>query len=327
MYSANEAPIIKQCPYLNTFQYLLKLDMPAKATYTLVVTASEKRSKYTSLNFTLHSYSIFPIVLEKAKEELPFKVSVQGEWTTDLSGGSWSYRSYLDNPRYSLKVHQKADIFKFLLFSPVKAPMNIRMFLETDTLSRDLERKREIVSSGEYKVGQTSAKTVYVEPGEYTIVVSLFEPGITGPFTLTCRSSSSFELTPPPSINAGHFSRRCVVQWNNSARAEVAFSVSIKSKAYFSVIAIPDNEEDADTKETPESMSFYRPHMRFSIFNKTSGDLLKTNNEFTDNRLGIYLECISLSSGVEYVCLVERMECGTGQFKIQVYSETPVIFA
>lgn len=302
----------------------MKIEIPANKTFTVVMSASEKSSKYSSINFTLKTYSIFPSSLEKASEELPHKSTIEGHWTTELSGGSWSYQTYLDNPRYLLKLKEKTNVIKLLLYSPLKSPMNIRMFSESDKYSRDIGKKLEQANSGEYRISNTSSKAVYIEPGEYTIVLSQFEPNITGPFTFVCRSSSSFELTPLPSIAAGCFHRSSVVPWDESSRIEIDFTVPMKSTAYFRVIAYPDN--DCDNKP-PELLSYYRPHMRFSIFNKTSGQLIKSNDKFTDDRLGIYLDNIQLFSNTEYVCLVERMECGTGRFCIQVDSQSPVVLS
>lgn len=322
VYTPNDVPLIKQGPYLNTFQYLLKLEIPPKTAYTLVITASEKDSKYSVLNFTATMHSVGPVIFEKASEKLNYKKSVESQWTKDLSGGNWSHQTYFDNPRYSLKVTERTTLVNLLAFSEIKSPINIRVFSETDKLLRDIKRKREITSSGEYRVGYTTAALVYLEPGDYTIVLSLYEPKTTGPFTLICRSSSDFQLTQLVSISAGFFDRSVVVSWNNRVRIEIPVKVGVKSAAYFSAISLPDTPIDNDNY--PEIKPFYRPHMRLSVFDKGSGKLLQTN-DFTDDRLGICLEKVQLFSNTEYVCLVERMECGTGRLKLKVSSENPVI--
>lgn len=147
VYVPNDAQPIKQGPYLNTFQYLLKLEVPANTAYTLAVTASEKDSKYSLLNFTITAYSVFQL-FSKTKEKLRYKTTLDSEWTTDLSGGNWSYQSYFDNPRFSLKVTEKAKIVNLLVYSQTKYPMNIRVFSETDKLSRNI-KKRERLSAAE----------------------------------------------------------------------------------------------------------------------------------------------------------------------------------
>lgn len=322
MYVPNDVQPIKQGPYLNTFQYLLKLEVPANTAYTLAVTASEKDSKYSLLNFTITAYSVFPVIFEKPKEKLRYKTTLDSEWTTDLSGGNWSYQSYFDNPRFSLKVTEKAKIVNLLVYSQTKYPMNVRVFSETDKLSRNIKKKREIVSSGDYRVGYTTARLVYLEPGDYTVVVSLYEPKLIGSFTIICRSCSDCQFTQLPSISAGFFDRSLIVAWKNRVRIEIPVNVRVKSMAYFNAVSLP--EEPIDEDRSPEIKAFYRPHMRLSIFDKTAGKLLQTN-DFTDDRLGIFLEKVQLFSNTDYICLVERMECGTGRIKINVSSESPVV--
>jgi calpain-7 len=49
--------------------------------------------------------------------------------------------------------------------------------------------------------------------GDYTVVVSAFEPGHTGPFTLRVESSHHFELTPIPQEGAGTYHKELRGAW------------------------------------------------------------------------------------------------------------------
>lgn len=323
VYASNEYAVIKSGPFLNTSQYLFKIQMPPKKSYSLVMTASEKVSKFSSMRFTLKAYSVFPVELEKAEEYPPYKQIIDDSWSLGTCGGTWTYQTYLDNPRYLLKVPEKTELFQIILCSPSKQPINMRMFMDNDIYSRNLQKKREVANSGEYRVGLTALKLTQLNPGEYTIVTSLYEPGNIGSFQLVCRSSSpSFELTRLPSIDSGLYHRHSIFKWNESSRVEIPFSVHIQSLAYFHVIALPEEETHL---EHPEIMSFYRPHIRFSVFDKFTGEMLQSNNKYSDDRLGIYLDEIQLKSDNVYVLLVERMECGNGRFKVEAFSQSPVI--
>lgn len=319
--AADEFPSLRRGTFLNTIHYLLKIPIPANKTYTIVVGGNEIVSKFSSLRFSLTAYSLLPVGFERAREELPFKKVLTGTWETDSAGGSWSNDTYLNNPRFSITVGKPIETFKLALVSESGYPINFRMYLSDDSKSRNLSTMKLLNSSGEYRIGNTMVKIPRVMPGSYMVVVSMFEPDVSGAFSLIARGSSDFELEQLPSINAGMFKRSLEMDWESSARKEILFHVTSPCTAYLRTATCQNSEISHDSSL---SSSQYRPHLRVSIFESPSNRLIYSSKEFTDNEFGVYLDSLKFYPGLNYICLVERMERGYGSFKLEVHSTSPV---
>lgn len=312
VYLPDEYPYITKGTYLNTLHYLTKLTIPAKTSYTVVVCANDFKSKFSSLRFTLSSYSLLPVSIAKAPDFPTFKLLIEDKWDSDTAGGSWAHATYLSNPRYLLTLHSEQPQFKLLLSSDSGHPLNYRVYMASDQHTRNFANMKVVATSGEFKVGSVMAKPVLqLKQGSYMVVPSLFEAGLQGGFALTGRASAPFELTKLPSLNAGLFVRDLQVPWNGNSRRQLDMSVRMACTAYIHVV-----EQDQGT---------YRPHLRVSLFEMPANKLVASSRVFTDSVFGVYLEGVELRRETRYVCLVERMECGEGVFRIEMESASPAI--
>lgn len=345
VYLPDEFPCLEKGTFLNTLHYLLKVTIPADTVYTLVTCANEftisdavnssgnSTQRYSSLRFSLMAYSLLPITLTKAREELPYKLSVNGSWSKidNTCGGSWANDTYLNNPRFMLTVTPEFPVenFKLMVSSDSGHPINYRLYLADDVQTRNPQKMRVLGTSGEYRIGSLMSKSmVTLKPTNYLIIVSMFEANVEGTFTILGRGSGKFELTRLPSINAGLFKRTVQLNWGGSSRRKIRFQVNFPATANFRAQTKSSEENEAPTAGSSAigKVAFYRPHLRVSVFELVSNSLLYTNNEFTDHPFGVYLDGVQLQPGTIYVCLIERMECGNGPFEIESYSTSPVVF-
>lgn len=347
VYLPDEFPCLEKGTFLNTLHYLLKITIPADAVYTVVVAANEftdsdsvvstenTSKQYSSLRFSLMAYSLLPISLVKAREELPYKLAIDGKWSKidNTCGGSWANDSYLNNPRFMLKVSPDFPVesFKLMVSSDSGHPINYRLYMADEVQSRNPQKMRVLGTSGEYRIGSIMSKSmVTLKPTSYLIIVSMFEPDVEGSFTIIGRGSGKFELTRLPELNAGLFKRTVQLDWNGGSRRKVRFQVNFPATANFRTQTKFSEDSTAMAAGSgfaaAGKVAFYRPHLRVSVFELVSNRLLYTNNEFTDNPFGVYLDGVQLQPGTVYVCLIERMECGHGSFEIEVYSTSPVAF-
>lgn len=343
VYLPEEYPCFRKGTFLNTLHYLLKIPIPAKTTYTVVVGANDITCKYSSLRFSLTSYSLLPVDFSKAPEAFAHKIALDGSWDSDNAGGSWANNTYLNNPRFLLVIKQPMSKLRLVLSSDSGNPINFRCYMSDDSKLRNFQNIKVICTSGEYRIGSTMARSVKnLKPGSYVIVVSMFEPNVSGTFTLTALGSSEFDLSPLPSINAGMFKRELEVHWAATSRKEIWFHVNFPCTSYFKTttcknVATTSPEEtnqqqkylsiqpSTSNSTSSSSSSQYRPHLRVSIFESPSNRLLYSSEEFTDNEFGVYLDGVQLYPDIKYICLVERMERGYGAFKVEVHSTSPVI--
>lgn len=321
VYTPDEYPCKRKGTFLNTYHYVLKLSIPAKTTYTVVVGGNDIVSKYSSLRFSLTAYSLLPLTLKKASEEFPYKKVIDGIWEGESAGGSWANDTYLNNPRFLLKVSQTISTFKLGLVSDSGTPINFRLYMADYMKSRNFQAMKTLTSSGEYRIGTTVSKTSNLTPGSYMIVASMFEPNVTGTFTLVARGSEDFELSQLPSINAGMFKRSLQLDWDGTARKEITFSMGNRCTAYFRTATC----KSMGQFDGQASASQYRPHLRVSIFEAPSNQLIYSSKEFTDNEFGVYLDGLQFYPNMKYICLIERMERGYGGVLLEVHSTSPVI--
>lgn len=327
VYFPDEFPCFRKGTFLNTFHYLLKIPIPANTAYTIVVGGNDFVCKYSSLRFSLTAYSLFPMRLGKATEELPAKKTISGVWDIDSAGGSWANDTYLNNPRFLLSVNTPIKVIKLGLVSESVSPINFKVYLSDDSRSRNLQTMKVLNSSGEYRIGCTMVKTSGLMSGNYMVVVSMFDPQIFGSFDLIARASGEFDLSQLPSINAGMFKRSLEMHWGGAARKEIIFNVGNPCSAYFRTATCKDvatTYQDQQPNNTELSPSQYRPHLRVSIFESPANKLIYSSTEFTDDEFGVYLDDLKLYPEIRYICLVERMERGYGAFKLEVHSTSPV---
>lgn len=114
-------------------------------------------------------------------------------------------------PRLKLKVHGDRRI-----------PFNVTVVWSHGQRVTDLVQNEIVATSGPYNHGFASVQKDlpgiwplhYLNPmsdvdvataGDYTVIVSAFEPRHTGPFSFSVDSTHRFELTPIPQESAGMF--------------------------------------------------------------------------------------------------------------------------
>lgn len=319
IYHPDEFECIRKGTFLNTFHYVLKIPIPANTTYTIVVGGNDVVCKYSTLRFSITTYSIFPVEFKKATEEFPCKKVMEGSWEGESAGGSWANDTYLNNPRFLIKVPHPGTNLKLALVSESGFPINFRVYMADSLKSRNVQSMKTLQSSGEYRIGSTMTKASEIKVGSYMVVVSMFEPQVSGTFSLVCRASQDLQISQLPSINAGMFKRTLELPWDNTARKEIVFVVANKCTAFFRTATCRTNEDDRVSSE-----SQYRPHLRVSIFEIPSHRLIYSSNEFTDHEFGVYLDELQFYPDMTYICLIERMERGYGSVKLEVHSTSPV---
>lgn len=188
-------------PYVNTPQCLLKWEADADSTYTVVIAEDElPASNYT---FTLSAFSHCPIDLEPATEKYPFQMIEQGAWTKQTAGGDTSSPRYFENPQYTLEVRERCSLAILLTSANHPNPLHAKLALGYGKRLYKLQSRDVITDTGDYRDGCAFAETVDLQPGLYTIICSLFEPGQTGDYTLRVDSTRNIVLKQIPRDGAG----------------------------------------------------------------------------------------------------------------------------
>jgi calpain-7 len=193
---------LHQGPYVDSPNTLLCYDPTPNVAQTLVVAQSElPLPKYS---FTLSFFSNEPLVVSPAAEPLAHNTTVQGAWTRRTAGGSASYATYLSNPQFALTLASATPLSLVLGTDTSDLPVHVAVLYSNGGQRVTAVAGRDILgASPEYQRGRAFASIPRVDPGTYTVVVSTFEPGQTGRFSLRISAAVPVKVTPVLADAAG----------------------------------------------------------------------------------------------------------------------------
>lgn len=179
----------ERTPYVDTPQALLQLQMPARATYTVVV-SHERLIANMDYSFTLSAFSSQPMDLEPAKDRYDYSRPYEAAWNgTSLGGNDASFATQYEDPQFSLSVEQRSDIALVLETLHEDIPIRVALvWCDGDcgeeasqstcrTTSAMTTTSRDMVGdSGDYRRGGCAvAEFRELRKGLYTIICSTFE--------------------------------------------------------------------------------------------------------------------------------------------------------
>ncbi|CAI2162500.1 1803_t:CDS:10 [Funneliformis geosporum] len=153
-------------------------------------------------------------------------ILISGRWTSQTAGGNASNITYLNNPEYRVSImpptsNLSSDKPRILLMleGPRMYEIDVRMIWSNGKRIASLVPKDILMKSNGYRKGFCYCEKDDVKPGDYTIVVSTFEPGIIEEFILTVASNVTFNVTPIPLEGAGMFKKVIQGQWIEGVNA------------------------------------------------------------------------------------------------------------
>ncbi|KAF9228468.1 cysteine proteinase [Gyrodon lividus] len=181
-----------------------------------------------------------------------FTVKTEGTLTTKNAGGNHTHPTYMLNPQWHLRIHEdnggpterrvassssgkghlnglvggskaaggtgktereKASVV-LSAQGPREVPLNVTVVWSSGERVVELAQKEVVTSSGAYTYGHARA-TASMAAGDYTVVLSAFEPQIhLGAFTLKVECSRQIDFTAIPQEGAGMYSRVAKGEWD-----------------------------------------------------------------------------------------------------------------
>lgn len=186
--------------YVDSPNTLIKLELSASKGYTIVV--SEQALPALSHNFTLSTFSLESLSIEKAREKYNHRKSRFDAWTLTSSGGNASSIYYHMNPQFNIKVSTTSDV-SLLLEAFDNFPVHVKLLWGSGKAVASITTRDIVGDSGEYRKGCALAEICDVQAGAYTIICSTFEQGQQGKFSLHVDTSSSCTVERIPAAEAG----------------------------------------------------------------------------------------------------------------------------
>ncbi|KAJ6631453.1 hypothetical protein B0H10DRAFT_2207112 [Mycena sp. CBHHK59/15] len=199
--------------YTNSTHVLARTGLPSQTSGTLSVFASYD-GQAPEIGFTLSVYApaSAKIAWDESVPTPPFYSKVEGTLTSKNAGGNSTHPTFMVNPQYHLRIHppkqaslsaKKANVSMTMQMGR-DVPVNISVAWSQGNRIFELSQKDIAASSGAYS---------YV--GDYTVILSTFEPNQMGAFSLEVESSFAFDLKPIPQEGAGMYSKTVRGAWTS----------------------------------------------------------------------------------------------------------------
>ncbi|KAF5375558.1 hypothetical protein D9615_009157 [Tricholomella constricta] len=181
------------------------------------------------VGFTLNAYanSEVDISWDETIPTPPFTKQIEGVLTSKNAGGNCTYPTFMLNPQYYLQIHPprcppsasqpglpKANVALTLQTSR-DVPVNVSLAYSQGGRIDELVESELMASSGAYSYGLARVRKE-IPPGDYTAILSAFEPHHMGSFSLKVDSSQPFDLLPIPQEGAGMYTKNIRGAWKSS---------------------------------------------------------------------------------------------------------------
>ncbi|KAH8103263.1 hypothetical protein BXZ70DRAFT_888986, partial [Cristinia sonorae] len=288
--------------------------------------------EYDDVGFTVTVYSSIPASWVEDSVKLPYSTppKITGAFTNKTAGGNPSHSSYMANPQYRLRIEQdKASIrgssrekrprVQLKLQSDRRIPLNISVVWSQGQRIADLVQNEIVATSGAYTYGFASVlKDMPV--GEYTVVVSAFEPKYTGPFTLLAESTHKIELSPIPQEGAGMFSKPLTGAWSDDSAAGGPSFKRYTSNPCYELKVTTSTEVKIRLQVTSSTRSVSINVTLFQLSDNKLGQHLATSGPYSDAHSGVITPQLKLGPG-KYAIVPSTYSPGMqATFKLILYS-------
>ncbi|KAJ7736872.1 hypothetical protein B0H16DRAFT_1572895 [Mycena metata] len=209
--------------YTNSTHVLARTRLPAQTSGSLSVFAAYD-GQAAEVGFTLSVYapSTAKIAWNENVAPPPFTSKVDGTLTSKNAGGNTTHPTFMINPQYHLCIHppkhtipglamHKADVAMTMQIGR-DVPVNIAVAWSQGGRIFDLTQKDLATTSGAYSYG-LARLTKPLQAGDYTIILSAFEPNQLGTFSFEMESSLAFDLKAIPQEGAGMYAKTKSGAW------------------------------------------------------------------------------------------------------------------
>ncbi|CAG8543257.1 14186_t:CDS:10 [Ambispora leptoticha] len=316
--------------YINSPHILVRFNAPTGTTrYTIVVAQHEKMN---SLDFTLRCYCTSPFTLCEIPQKYPIEKKIAGQWTPLTAGGNKSHITYLNNPQYRVSIPHSSNNNKprllIMLEGPKDFAVHVKIAWSRGRRVASVSAKDILSQSGDYRHGFCYCEVEDIQPGDYTIIVSTFEPGLCGDFLLTVGSNViGFSVVPIPAEGAGMFKKVINGKWIDGINAMGCpnFGEYHRNPCYY--LNLKEMTTIKVRLQTPNINPI--PATNIKIFEKHAstkkfGREVASSGPYTNYVQGVCTEDVALPPH-GYVIVFSTWDKGiTGNFVALLYSDRPV---
>ncbi|KAF9129406.1 calpain 7 [Mortierella sp. GBA39] len=318
--------------YVNSPHILVRFEVPpGQNEYTIVLS---QHVKTRDLHFTLRAYAVCEFELREIPNKYAFEKKYEDGWTEETAGGSSYNAGFLNNPQYRLVVPvlpapQITTSVLFMLESPKDFAAHVQLVNSQGKRVSCVWTKDIIAQSGEYRHGFCYCEASDLRPGQYTVVVSTFDPDQIGKYKLTLQSHIDLSLTPIPIEGAGMFKKILKGEWVLGVSAmgwHHHQSFSYAKNPHF-LVPITEMTTFMVRLQTPEMTNPSMPKTNITIFERLDEGVLGrevcSSGPYASVPQGVATEAITLlPNQYGYLVVVSTLEPGiAGKFVLYAFSD------
>ncbi|KAJ3863401.1 hypothetical protein EV359DRAFT_43220, partial [Lentinula novae-zelandiae] len=216
-----------------------KIPMLNQSVSLSILVLCEDPAEDTGFDVTIFAPKHFRLNWEKDIPKFPFSKTLEDILTSKNSGGNHTYPTFMINPQYHLCIcSSKQDKVRTARRTTVVVETNkdlpVQVMICWSQGQRLFEpaQKSIAATSGSYTHG-LARLTTQLPPGNYSIIVSTFEPYQTGAFSLSVSSFANVEVTPIPQEGAGMYRKAIKGTWDTlSAAGGPSFNRYLQNPIY-----------------------------------------------------------------------------------------------
>ncbi|KAJ7935279.1 hypothetical protein B0H13DRAFT_2304939 [Mycena leptocephala] len=335
--SGDSRKIATKGTYTNSAHVLARTRLPAQASGSLSVIAAYD-GQAAEVGFTLSAYApaTAKIAWDESVPTPPFISKVEGTLTSKNAGGNSTHPTFMVNPQYHLRIHppkhatspaaRKADVSLTMQIGR-DVPVNIAVAWSQGHRIFELAQKDLAATSAAYSYGlaRLTKPLQGMQPGDYTIILSAFEPAQLGAFSLEVESSLAFDLKAIPQEGAGMYAKTVRGAWTTqNAMGGPSFKHYAQNPVFELDVQAPT--------EIKIRLQLVRPRapaaLNLTLFpapaagTSALGRHLATSGAYDDSVAGVATPQIALGVG-KYWAVPSTYAPGVlGAFQLVVYSTT-----
>ncbi|KAI0690918.1 hypothetical protein C8T65DRAFT_87074 [Cerioporus squamosus] len=317
--------------YTNSPHVLVK--QVISRTEDLISLVASYEGEREDVGYTITVYSNY-----KASAILPQKLlytkDIEGAFTQKTAGGNHTYPTYYLNPQYHLHVHPRPDAssrssrdardakatVSVTASTDRHIPVNIMLAWSQGGRINELGHNDLALSSGPYSYGYAHAFG-RIPPGDYTLVLSPFEPRHVGKFALRLECSDRFDIMPILQEGAGMFSKVVRGEWTADSAGGGPSTGKYASNPMYELHVPSASQLKFRLQLSEPSPSIA---LNLTVFNTSAGSTLgrhiATSGPYSDSVSGVVIENLTLQPG-RYLVVPSTYKPGVlAGFRLVVYS-------
>ncbi|OXB33391.1 calpain-like protease palB/RIM13 [Cryptococcus neoformans] len=311
-------------PYTNSNHLLVRYQLRRPTTDLTLIPSRDRGMDQTGFTLNVFAPASISLSLDRISRTLPFTQRILGNLTDRSAGGHPGWPTHMTNPQYKVVVRPgegKNEISgRIVLHGEKDVPWNAKLIWGKGQLVYELSEDLIVADTGSYSYGIAYCDIPDLQPDTYTLIVSAFEPGQTGLFSLSLEATAPVSIIPIAAEGAGMYNRVINGSWTERTAGGRPSGGTYESNPRVEVVL---------SRPAVVQSRLYLPTrspvpINLTIFERAQGGALGkqlvTTGPYSDSICGVSTGKMKLDSGV-YLLVPSSYERSKGAWVLKIWSD------